>query len=537
MSFFNKIIALPVVFALLTIRISAQEVYQFVRNESIYEFLDELANEGIIELNSAVKPYSRRTIASKLMSARLQPEKLSVRQQKELTFYLRDYNKEISSERRYEGKRFDLFYYRDSLFTFSLNPVLGGNALINKNDFNYTKYNGAEAFAYIGKHVGIYASLVDYQQNIRLVDTGIMTPLPGGVLKGTDYSDMRGGINVAWKWGNISVIKDYNTWGNYYTSSNILSDKAPSYAQLKLVMNPARWFEFTYIHGWMISDVVDSSRSYSYNGIQRNVFHDKNIAANIFTFIPKKGLSISVGNSVIYSDKFIHVPFLIPVMFFKSVDHTYNNTTNAAGQNSQMFFDISCRLIPKTHIFYSMFLDELSFERMFDETRQSNHWSMKWGGRISNLIPDVKITAEYTRTNPLAYKNDNITTLFNSNWYNLGHYLLDNADELYVSLGWKPHYKIETKAYYRHMRKGPDYRYDRSSDPVTGNKAWGRPFMETVEWEMQVAGIKILYQILNDMYIHGELALRKQKGNQERYSSEFYYGDTTTFSFGMNYGF
>jgi hypothetical protein len=61
--------------------------------------------------------------------------------------------------------------------------------------------------------------------------------------------------------------------------------------------------------------------------------------------------------------------------------------------------------------------------------------------------------------------------------------------------------------------------------------------METVEWEMQVAGIRILYQILNDMYIHGELALRKQSGDEERYSSEFYYGDTTTFSFGMNYGF
>ncbi len=44
----------------------SQVVYQHVDNTAIYEFLDEMANLKIIELNSAIKPYSRIFIAKKL---------------------------------------------------------------------------------------------------------------------------------------------------------------------------------------------------------------------------------------------------------------------------------------------------------------------------------------------------------------------------------------------------------------------------------------------------------------------------------------
>ena len=523
--------------SLLFLQVKAQVVYQTVQNKGIYDFLDELANEQIITINAAIKPYSRQYIASRLKTAEFYSDNLNPRQKKELLFYLRDYNKEILNTRKFDNKRFDVFYYKDSLFTLSVNPIFGAWGASNKNDINYTKYNGAQAFAYVGKNVGIYASLVDYYEKIRLADTGIMTKNPGGVYKGTDHSEMRGGITVSWNWGNISLIKDYNEWGNYYSSPNIFSTKPPSFGQIKLRMNPVKWFEFNYIHGWLISDVIDSNRTYNYNGVQRNVFHDKCIAANFFTFIPVEGLNLSIGNSIVYSDKFVHIPYLIPFMFYKSIDHTYNSATNFAGQNSQLFFDISCRLIPKTHIFYSMYLDDLGMSRMFDKNQHSNHWSMKWGSRISNLIFNTSFTFEYTRTNPLTYKNDNITTLFNSNWYTLGHYLIDNSDELYLAIDWKPHPKFIFKLCYQQMRKGPDFKYERIPDPLTVIKVWGRPFMSTVEWKMSILGFHANYQILNDVFLYSSLEIRNQTGNQERYSSLFYQGNTTTFSAGFNYDF
>ena len=49
--------------------IASQEVYQHVTTTNIYDYLDELANNKIIEINSVIKPYSRNYIAGKLREA------------------------------------------------------------------------------------------------------------------------------------------------------------------------------------------------------------------------------------------------------------------------------------------------------------------------------------------------------------------------------------------------------------------------------------------------------------------------------------
>ena len=73
---------------------AAQFVPTHISNEGIYLFLDELASEGIIDLYSLVKPYSRALIAAKLEEADGWRERLTRRQQSELDFYLKDYGKE-----------------------------------------------------------------------------------------------------------------------------------------------------------------------------------------------------------------------------------------------------------------------------------------------------------------------------------------------------------------------------------------------------------------------------------------------------------
>ena len=57
-------------------------------------------SEQIIEINSAVKPYSRLFIANKLDEANQQRDLLNIRQQRELDFYLLDFRKESGKERR-----------------------------------------------------------------------------------------------------------------------------------------------------------------------------------------------------------------------------------------------------------------------------------------------------------------------------------------------------------------------------------------------------------------------------------------------------
>ena len=63
---------------LLTNGATAQVVYENTGHE-VYDLLDELAGEQIVEINSVVKPYSRIFIAEKLQQALDQKERLSPR--------------------------------------------------------------------------------------------------------------------------------------------------------------------------------------------------------------------------------------------------------------------------------------------------------------------------------------------------------------------------------------------------------------------------------------------------------------------------
>lgn len=513
------------------ITLSGQTVYQDVSNKAIYEFLDELANEQIISINSVIKPYSRQLIADKLFEASQQTGKLNKRQRDEIAFYLKDFNKELCIG-KYDNKRFDILYHSDSTFKITVNGILGGQGWQNENGFNYHRWFGAETFGYAGKNFGFYASLRDNTEKFRLADTGNVTIRKGGKYRGGDYSEMRAGVSLNWKWGALTLAKDHIEWGTNYRYPNIISSKAPSFAHIRLHLYPVEWFEFNYFHGWLASEIVDSTRSYNYNGVQRNVFHGKYLAANMFTVKPWQKLNFSFGNSIVYSDIGVHPAYLIPFMFYKSVDHTYNGATNKAGQNSAMFFDISTRFIPKVHLYYSMYIDVMSFGTVFDKDEHANHWSMQGGFRISNLIPNTTLTFEYTRTNPLTYKNDVQSTLYNSNWYNLGHFIKDNARGIYTAIEYRPVSRLNLKTWIALNQKGPDYPYIRESEKVLGI-----PFMEQIEWEQQLIGFKASYQLLNDFFIFAEIEKQNVTGNYERYNSEYYWGNTVTYSFGMNFGF
>ena len=283
--------AITICFCLLLtafLNLFSQNIPHSVNNTGVYEFLDELANSQIITVNSAVKPWTRLYIAQKLDEADVKREMLNERQKKELDFYLRDFGKEgrsgtgahtafakaSDSVRRSglrptksaveglsgAGKRVDLFYYRDSLFSITINPIFGGE-LFSNSAGNATYWrNGAEFHGYI-KNWGFYASLRDNHEKPILGLAQYLTQREGGHIKGgTDWSEMQGGVTYSWGWGNIGLVKDRVQWGTNYNGANIFGGHNPTFVMLKLQVTPVKWLDFNYYHGWLNSRVVDSTR-------------------------------------------------------------------------------------------------------------------------------------------------------------------------------------------------------------------------------------------------------------------------------------
>lgn len=527
--------------AFLASNIKAQVVLQPITS-SVYEFLDEMSQMKYIELNSAVKPYSRMFIAIKLKEIEEHEEELNKRQQKELKFYFQDFNKELKPKGDFK-KRKDLFFYKDSLFTFTVNPILGFEYATNKTGSYSHYWNGGEFYGSIGTHFGFYASLRDNGVSDILSADNHITTLQGANYKlnqgqtggRSDYSEMLGGIYYSWKWGRLGVVKDNYTWGDNYHGANIRSNKAPSVGYIDFNIKPTKWVELNYTHSWLVSDILDSNRIFLVNQQKREVFVNKNLAANMVTFKPLKGLHVSIGNSIIYADDGVKPFYFIPFMFYKSIDHTYNSAgSNNLGQNTQMFLNISSRQIKHLHLYTSIYVDEISIGKILDKDKSSNIFSTKFGLKLNNfLIPNTYIIAEYTRTNPWTYRHQIESTTYATNSYNLGHYLGENADEIYVEGGFRLFRGLRVSLAYTSARKAPEHVYEL----IYGNaNIKGLSFMETVAWKNQTIEGAVRYEIINDGYIFAKVRLSNISGD-DKYTPEFYRGNQTTISGGINFGF
>ena len=368
-----------------------------------YYVIDELANDGIVELNSVTKPYSRMLITEKLLKANAQKEKLNKRQLSELKFFMNEFALE-------QDKLPDAYVhlwknntskaaliqpainYCDSLFRARITPILGMHITSNFNGNIIKRWYGAEFQSMIGKHLSVYGSLRDISvEGALLADVHYLNDLPGYEYKeslaGGDFSDSRGGIKYAWNWGSLGLVKDNIVWGDNYHGSNILSGRAPSFPMVSLHLKPAKWFEMDYFHGWLVSNVVDSTRFYLDNmDVKHYRMANKFIAANMFTFTPVRNLNISVGNSIIYAEANVQAAYFIPIAFYKSLDHTLTKgITGLENQNSQVFLNISSRNIKHLHLFASVFADEIDFDRFLPGSAEKNPISYKLGAKLSKL--------------------------------------------------------------------------------------------------------------------------------------------------------
>jgi hypothetical protein len=496
----------------------AADIPESIAYTRIYDFLDELANDGIIELVSVVKPYSREFIAEKLEKASLQEEHLNKRQRKELDFFLNNYALERdrlpdtrATLARNDKLTFALiqpaFYYRDDIFRTRIMPILGGNIIVNDKGNVIKRWFGGDFQAMITPYISIYGNLRDISMNGELLSQPqYLNDYPGYQYKesasGGDYSNSKGGISISNSWGSVSFEKENPEWGDNYHGSNIFSGRAPSFPMLKLHLKPVKWFQLDYFHGWLVSNVADST-NYFMEEYREGEFRkhyrmaNKFIAANMLTFTPVRNLNLSVGNATIYSEPNAKAAYFIPVAFYKSLDHTLTKGTGTENGNSALFINISSRNIRHLHLYTSIFMDEIKFGRFKSSNKENNPVSFKIGGNLTNFpLQNVSLIAEFTRSNIINYKHSVSAITWASNSYNLGHYLGDNSQEIYVAIRYKPIRGLDLNLSFMDAKHGNDYNYIRRIVATVISQ----PVLKDITWTNQTLSFKAQYEIFNNVY-------------------------------------
>lgn len=478
---------------------------------SVYDYLYRMAQKGWIRWNDYQLPLDRRTISSALDSLSSVQNNLTKTEAKELEFYKQEYGFDqfsSSAEEKtfFKKDRFNRFraaLYEKGETKIFADPLIGFQAMKagSKNTSQY--FSGIRLAGYFGKKWGFnFAFRDNTEKGDTLTRLSSFAPVEGIVStirtqRSVNYSSFNYTIGYRWSNGSLSAGQENLSWG-YGIGGNIaLSGRAPSFPFIKFDFSPWNWLHFSYFHGWLQSNIIDSLRSYNTGtglySSKREIYFPKFMAHHSLTITPIKGLDIAIGESIVYSDK-LNFAYLIPVNFFKVYDQ-YNSRYNiTAGDNSQFFGLISSRNhIKNTHLYAQLFIDEVRASKIFNKLERRNQLGYTLGINKTDLFLDY-LTAgiEYSRINPFVYNNLIPTQTYTSNSYVLGDWMGNNADRLYLFTQYSPLPKLKVKLWYQKIRKGENGTLDQQYNAVPQP-----PFLFGKLFDYKEGGISARYEFIN----------------------------------------
>jgi hypothetical protein len=489
------------------INLAAQPVYERHTHE-VYNYLSRMAQKGVLVFDDNIRPLSKTYILSCLDSVALHVATLTAVERKELDFYRKEFN---------EGERKRILAIRGDDFTLWADPIVTASYMGGSGRDIKGTSSGINFWGRIGKRLGYQFSFHDANESGKGLDTSGKTLFSGSttgrvrqnayMVNRQNYTELRASIRYEFNRGAVSVGQDYLTWGYGENGKLVLSDKAPVYPYIRFDYKPVSWLSFNYTHAWLRSNVIDSSASYPIPGggpygTTRPVEVSKYMASHSIDVRLMKGLNFSVGESIIYNDQ-LSMGYLIPIMFFKAYDNAIANDAITKGSNGHFFFQLSSRdQLRNTHLYGTLFVDEIKLGSIFDSKKQRNQLGYTVGGSVTDLgIPYLTLGAEYTRIRPFVYRNFLPAQNYTHQNYLLGDWLGNNGDRVIVFGRYTPLPRLKLYARYSHLRKGGAGTLDQQYDVTVPQPPFLFDFLQASDEMFFSADYEWLYRLrLNASY-------------------------------------
>lgn len=526
---------------LLIVFSSVRAQNNLLNNSEIYDFLERFDSKGIITINHHSKPFDRIIILNYLKEIRLSEDKLTELNRAELAYFLNEYASDNNNNDRIyfiennSNNAFRIFEYNDNDNRLVLYPDFGlSYAYRNSvtNTLNY--YNGFSGYGNIGNVFSFDFDFNDISvrnkgytiQSLFTPERGFDYPRYNSESKTLNYDRTLGSVATGWDWGYIALKKDYNYWGTGYSGKIIISDKAPSFPQLFFKARPWEWLEFSYLYGELNSSINDSSTFRNSGGTRTHIqLVEKYFAAHMITFDLLKDLKVSIGESVIISDRFEPI-YLIPVLFFRMADHYLSHSDLNSG-NAQVFSSLSYR-IPSlsSRLDFSFFIDEMSIAK----SSGSNALGYSFGfTKYDLLFNNFDVQLEYVRIDPFVYGHGDPAQTYANRKYFMGHWIGSNSDLINLSMRFIPMLNtvISASAYY--IRKG-DFddinqpRYQPEQTFLYGEKSY-----------YLIYKLGVSKEIFNNIFIYSNLMFSNAWGKNNLIKTTDY--KYTEFEMGAKIGF
>ena len=510
-------------FVLFNLALIAQN---YTHQQSVMDYLDRMAQKGNIELPNLVQPLDRTEVFNLLATLQKQNSLTNI-EKSELAFYLAqyqfdnlNYNKKLPTYKLREIQKYipkkifnntsnfhpHLFTYTDTGFRIMVDPLLElGITGYSKN--STITSTGIQLMGYVGKRLGFQMSMRDVNETGDFDSTRIENNAPGIIRKAEsiynklNYSQINATLGYRFNKGSLVVGQDQHVIGYGKMGNIVLSDKAPSYPFFRIEYHPTKWLRFNYMHAWLQSGIVDSTKSYGLGNTvfdgKRQFFVPKFYAVHMVEITPTKGLTIHVGESIVYSDE-LQLPYLNPISFFKAVDNNKFGDNISAGANGQIFMGISSRNhIPKTHFYTQLFIDEIRISSVVENKKSRNQVAYLLGASVTDVvIPYLTFNAEYSRVNPYVYRNFIPAQNYSHSTYTLGDWMGANADRLTLAAKYNPLPNVSVKGYFMKIGKGAQNTLEQQYFEYPQQAFGTMPL-----YKQNIVGLETFYEVYNNIQI------------------------------------
>jgi hypothetical protein len=508
-------------------------------DEPVYSFLDRMALEGKIVYHDEVRPLTRIQIARLLQSLEKSQSEMNDVEKEDYNWYCQEFASELGKP---NIERSFLYKYRDSVFHFTVSPFAGYEISKYGDASGHRRWWGGKLWATYDDY---FSGSFEYRDNTEYGGNAdrkkLFSPKSGYYLTTSsgnsfDYSDVKGGVSLTWKWGSFSVIKDYMNWGHGKFGQIILSSKAPDFPQIRLIMQPTDWLRFYYTQGWLNSMIYDSSRFYyNYPGSLdpsiETKYIDKYFVANMVSVTINKNIDFSLGNSFVYGGS-PRLETFIPFMYYKVMDHNTGRQLTDDG-NGMIFSDIKINY-PSSYKFYgTLLIDALNIRQMLKGIWYTSWFAFTVGAKkVDVIIPNLDLNIEYTQLRPWIYENHSQISTYKHMDYVLGDWMGQNADELSLQFSYKPTRQATITLTGERIRKGgiKDISYAYSNPPAELPFLYG-PLRK--EYSVQ-GGIR--YEVLRDAYVDLQLKYSDISDEDSTRTFTWMIGKKFSYSLSLQYG-
>ncbi|MCC6550248.1 MAG: hypothetical protein IT279_09290 [Ignavibacteriaceae bacterium] len=437
---------------------AAQPVFE-PGEASVYNFLERMKLKGVIAPLEYASPLLRTEILSQLREVEkyLKQEENPVGTNKmfttveksELEWYLSIYTPVDPTAGGYldgflsegDGVLPYIYNYRDSSFAVYFSPAV---SFSYGGKFDKSLYRRSWGWRLSGNtgNFGFTGSFRENLEEAEQLDQGKNYTDEQGIViakrvgNSIEHSNTNG--SITWSDGGftLSFIKENFRLGEGIGGQLVLSSKAPSFPMIYYKYSPAPWFKFYFMHGWLFSGVRDSVRSYrtEFKGNTRWIELDKYFVMHALQLRPLSFLDLTLGETIIYSDRNVYLGYFIPFLFFRSVDHMFTHGGGDSGNNGSFFGEVTIRPLPKVSVHFSSFIDEFALSNFLSGNMSRNQLAWQLGLKYADLaVPNSVLTFEYTRVLPWVYQNWIPTQTYTNNKYLIGYFSGQNSDQIHTS--------------------------------------------------------------------------------------------------------